>query len=486
MRKEKKNNILLIPIDNRPVCYQLPLQLAEINNTVNLIIPPREYLGDLTKRSDFDNILNRLEKNIKENPLHACIISLDTIIYGGLIQSRREKFTIEEINSRLDRLKQIFKSIKNDTKIYCLSSIMRISNNNINEEEKEYWNRFGELIYQYSYLLHKGDTDKVSELKTIIPKEILNDYLETRKRNFEINKSYIGWLKEGIIDFIVFCQDDTGEFGINIQEADELENLVTNLNGQVKTGMDEIPLSLMSKAITEIKNKKIKIYPIYTTENGKNIISRYEDKSIENSVKNQIELNGGILAKNQDDADMCIIVHTPNFEQNDHAMNIHSEKTTEKTLQNTEKLLQQLNKPFIFADIANANGGDDVFVENIILENIKLKHFYGYAGWNTTSNTLGSVICMGMIKYIAQKNNTFNQKAFQKVVFIRLADDWAYQTIVRQKIRALSSDLIDENNLTLSIMPYLSKISKNLDINLNKIKLSFPWNRTFEIEINIK
>ena len=48
----------------------------------------------------------------------------------------------------------------------------------------------------------------------------------------------------------------------------KLENIK---NALIKTGADEIPLGLISRAIAQ--NENIKISPIYTYENSKNLIS---------------------------------------------------------------------------------------------------------------------------------------------------------------------------------------------------------------------
>ena len=49
--------ICFIPIDNRPVCYNLAIDIAAIDNDIDFFIPPREYLGSLTKNADIKNIL---------------------------------------------------------------------------------------------------------------------------------------------------------------------------------------------------------------------------------------------------------------------------------------------------------------------------------------------------------------------------------------------------------------------------------------------
>ena len=142
-----------IPIDNRPVCYTLPKQIAAIDDSIELFLPDRSLLGDLTKYADTEKLFEWLG-NLPN--LDAIIISLDTLAYGGLISSRRCPDTFEEVKTKIQKLYEIL-SGKN-TEIYAFSSIMRISNNNINEEEKEYWNKWGKKIFNYSYCMDKYGT----------------------------------------------------------------------------------------------------------------------------------------------------------------------------------------------------------------------------------------------------------------------------------------------------------------------------------------
>ena len=131
-------NIAFVPIDNRPVCYTLPEQICAMDGNIRLYMPSREWLGDLTKYADVDKIFQWLKDLPK---VDAIILSLDTVAYGGLISSRRSNDSFEKIKERIEKLKEILKD--KHAEIYAFSSIMRISNNNINEEEKEYWNKWG-------------------------------------------------------------------------------------------------------------------------------------------------------------------------------------------------------------------------------------------------------------------------------------------------------------------------------------------------------
>ena len=432
-----------VPIDNRPVCYTLPKLIAGIDENIELLLPDREWLGDLTKYADTEKIFDWL-KNLPK--LDAIVLSLDTVAYGGLISSRRCTDTYEEIKEKIEKLKEIL-SEKN-AKIYAFSSIMRISNNNINEEEKEYWAQYGKKIFNYSYCMDKFGT----MCKKEVPDEILEDYLQTRNRNFEINKTYLEWQKEGFFQTLVFSKDDCAEYGFNVQEAKALEKL----GGFVKTGADEIPLSLFSRAI----QGEIKIAPIFLEPKYKNLISNYEDVSIEKSVLGQIDL-AGCKVTDMDSADILLFINNFIEHQGEIVMQVNTEPF--------DGIWQTPAKPYMIADVRFANGADN----NLVKQFEKFdKNFYGYSAWNTSANTLGSLICGAKVKFLAQK---YNQDAFDKLQTTRLLDDWAYQANVRQTKPNLQQ-------LKSEMQKYENKVAKLIDKEYN-INYKFPWNRLFEVEI---
>ena len=467
------SNIALIPIDNRPVCYQLPQQIINLNQEHNLYLPDITLLGDLTKNANYDALLYWLET--LEN-IDILVVCLDTIAYGGLILSRRSTDSFEIIKSRIDKL---FKIINNKKlTVYAFSSIMRISNNNYNEEEKEYWAQYGKRIFEYSYNMHKMEKNCAGEnmlacncAATRVPTDILEDYLKTRKRNFEINKYYIELAKQGTINTLVFSKDDCSEYGLNVKEAEELATLSNTMdNVFIKTGADEIPLTLLSLAIN--KKKHIKIAPIYTNTASIDKISKYEDISVQKSVESQIEIAGGIVS-DLNNCDMVLLVNNFKNEQGELVMNVHEPLFT--------GIIELPNKPYFIADILNANGSDNNFVEELLKQN-DLKDFYGYAAWNTTGNTLGSTLACALTYYEAQKPN---KNAFQTLQLTRFLDDWVYQANVREQIRDNYENL--SNAVVKTKMQNFEKtIFNKFAIKEMNIEYKFPWNRFFEIEICIK
>lgn len=479
-------NIAFIPIDNRPVCYTLPEQICAIDSDINLFMPKREFLGSLTKYADVEAIFDWLKKLPQ---MDAIVMCLDTVAYGGLIPSRRCSDTFEKIKTRVENLKKILENKK--AKIYAFSSIMRISNNNVNEEEKEYWNKWGKKIFEYSYQTHKLGTE--SCITNVIPSEILDDYIATRKRNFEINKLYLEYQKQGLFNTLVFSKDDCAEYGFNVQEAKALEKL----GGFVKTGADEIPLTLLARAIMKklkpVSEKEtsrvgktqcshrdkcqetgIKIAPIFLVPECKDLISNYEDVSIEKSVKGQIELAGCSVCE-PDDADILLYVNNFEDHQGEIVMKVPTQTFSGKW--------QKPSKPYMVADVRFANGADNAFVKQLFEVGFD-ENFLGYSAWNTSANSLGSLICGAIVFKGAKMQNNVGKnfyfgRDFLKLQTVRLLDDWAYQANVRQQLTSPDEKLVKE-----LMKPYEEKVFEVLGVNYDT-SYKFPWNRLFEVEVCI-
>ncbi len=441
--------IAFIPIDNRPVCYTLPKLIAGIDENIEFFIPDRKYLGGLKKQADIENLFTWLSGLPK---LDAIILSLDTLAYGGLIPSRRCPETFEEIKTRISILKKILK--EKEAKIYAFSSIMRISNNNYNEEEKEYWSEWGKKIFEYSYNIDKCGGKNIN---SDIPSKILEDYIKTRCRNFEINKIYLEWQKEGLFDTLIFSKDDCAKFGFNVQEGRILEEM----GGFTKTGADEIPLSLLARAI----KRPLKICPIFLEPESKNLISNYEDITVEKSVLGQLELCDCQITDTEN-ADMLLYINNFKKHQGEIVMKIDTENFNDR--------FSTPDKPYIIADVRFANGADNKFVNELLKNEINDKNFYGYSAWNTTANTLGSLICGAKIEFLAKK---YNNENFKNLEITRFLDDWAYQANVRQKLTSP-----DKYKIISEMKPFEKKLEQILNTTIN-VNYSYPWERLFEVEI---
>jgi len=488
--------IAMIPIDNRPVCYSLPKEIASIDKNLELFLPERKLLGGLGSNADIDGLL----KWIGHLPqVDAIVVSLDTIAYGGLISSRRGKEKPEEIRKRLNDFKG---KISGKGKVYAFSSIMRISNNNVNEEEKEYWKDYGTKLFEYSYNFHKEGLDSSD-----VPREIMADYLATRQRNFQINKMYIEWLNEGLFDTLVFSKDDCAEFGLNVLESNVLQNLIDMIDekklsspeksdfiksGFIKTGADEIPLALFARAVAGFNNATNatpKIAPQFLAPESKHLISNYEDIAIKDSVKGQIELSGCecLNEADSDTADVILLVNNFEEKQGEIVMGVKT--------QHFSGQFSLPQKPYLIADVRFANGADNNFIEKLFKKPINWDNFYGYSAWNTSANTLGSLICAGVVRFFAKD---YDDAAFKKLQLIRFLDDWAYQANVRQALKGrpqngktLNGNSVqkekrpDVRKLQKLMIPFEKRLSRFIKVE-SDIKYKFPWKRFFEVEVLIR
>ena len=454
-------NVAVIPIDNRPICYDLIDDILAIDKSINLYLPDIKLLGSLNNSSDIDRVFGFLE-NLSD--IDYLIVSLDTIAYGGLITSRRNNDSFKTIQKRIEKLKNI---IPQNTKILAFSSIMRISNNNINEEEKEYWNEYGKQIFDWSYKSHKLGY----EIENKIPDEILKDYLKTRKRNFEINKLYLELAKEGFFDTLILSKDDCAEFGLNVKEAKALEYIIKRdniKNAFIKTGADEIPLTLLARAL----NCALTVKPIFLENSSKNLISKYEDISIKDCVLGQLSLANIQISEN---GDVDLLINNFKKEQGDLVLG--------DIINNTDLLIDFPQKPYFVADVNNANGSDNKLIEQLFKQNPD--NLYGYCGYNTSANTLGCAILSAAMKHRAIKNNSYNDLAFKKLQFIRLLDDWSYQTNNRKYVRENPPFDKALNKISDKLNKDSKKIAHFLNYYPQKIEYSLPWNRSFEIRIKL-
>lgn len=463
----KENPIAFLPLDNRPVSYLLPKQIADFSGA-SLILPERKYLGDLKHGSD----LNYIEKWLKElSNIDSLVISLDNFIYGGLVQSRKHNFTLEELKSRCRDLPWQVSTL------YGFSSIMRIPNYNSSEEEKDYWKDYGKKIFKWSELTHKTD-NKCHQLLKEIPPGIIADYKSHRDKNLTVNLLWLESLCENCFEYLIFSCDDSGKYGINVDEAEYIKKQIKNHNfsncAKVISGTDEIPLVLLTKAILKKSRYKPSVSLYFNSTEGKNQIARYESNTIYNSVISQVETLE-IEIKDSKDSDIVLLVHCADSVQGDHIFKIKPENTSKNAFE-IIKQIEKTDKPFILLDLAYANGADPNLIEVLLNSKVNQDKCYGYAGWNTCANSTGSALAIGVNRWISKKRKIFNEAAFKKCLLTRFLDDYAYQAEIRH-------EKITEEEINKKMKPFVQRFSKWLDLKNPDVRFELPWQRAFEVEV---
>lgn len=474
--------ICYVPLDNRPVNLLYPLKIAKSVN-LKVLTPPKEYLGNFLIPGKGNKILSWL----LENKSDILIISLDMLLFGGLISSRKKGVTFNGANERLNFLRKIR---KNFSKILAFNVLMRISISVTNEEEYQFYKKI---------ILYSKTEDET--IKKEIPQDILEEYLEVRKRNHHINLKAIDLVKEGIIDYLIISQEDAEYMGLHKREQEELLKRINELkvSSQVSLhpGTDEVGQVLFCRLINKEKNFNPKIFVFPKKEDGLKIISLYEDRTIKESIQSQVKAVGGMLIESDKRADLILAVNTPDVKQKDlteYEVYKTDKKEEEKFVLGIKNFLNDEKKVSV-VDLAYSNGGDELFIK-LLSKNLELEKLSSFSAWNTSSNSIGSALAIGCLNLLPD----FSEKSHKENLLIHFFDDYIYQSIVRKKI----NNYIKENlpvscwnlkkyhkEVEKQVVEEMNKeVKKFLSNNFSQVsfkKLNFylPWQRTFEIGIDL-
>jgi hypothetical protein len=495
--RPKAKRLLYLPLDERFTTRDLFLSFTEITS-FQAITPGRAMLPQKKKLSDVKELIDWTAKTA--NQVEAAIISADMLLYGGLIASRISADSVTEVKTRLKVFEDI--RLKNPRlPIFVSTTVMRMPQYSSSDEEPDYYAQYGREIFLYSQHSHryevlKNPDDKIAyeTYKNKIPKIVLEDYLSRRERNFQINKDLIELVRKNVIDRLVITLDDNAEYGLFKKEAAELKKLSTDLRDQIAIypGADEAQLPLLSRLV--LGTKQIPVYLTYRFPEARRLIPSFEGQPLEESVKQQVLTAGGTIVDTQNKA--ACILYVNNFpEKNLFAgLQIGTKEAEKVSLENLfakNGISIEKGKVYILADNRYYNGSDVQFIKSIFTSKINPDQI-AYAGWNTSGNTLGTAISMGLLRY--RINNTKHiREQYKKLLWMRFVEDWAYMVDGREELKRDMkqrnvtgfSELQLESEYELLMKTILNSkasiINTFLKTNYNVGHVFFPWHRHFEI-----
>lgn len=473
-------NILVLPLDDRPCHTDFLLEACRYVEDVNIEIVPREILGHFQTAGNYEKMKAYLEEKIKD--VSTLILSVDGLVYGGLIQARSMEICDEQTS--LDRL-NIICNLKNRNptlKILAYSVVMRLTTSVVGNKALKNWRN----IFKYSQLVHKVELypELMSELKQVescIDKDALEDYLQTRKRNHVVNKECLDLLKDEIIDYLVFVQEDTSEYGLHRKEQQILKQLIQEYRLDdkciVKNGADEMGALLLAREL----NKKEMFITLETNYLEKNFIALYEDTPV--ILNLLLSLKVARIHPKEQDTNPVLLVLPVKQKSCDLCFGTLAKDASVQEEQ-IEYYKKYNGRKIALLDVQNSNGGDIRDVEtlrNILSESI----WIGYSAWNTASNAIGTLILDLVIDSCYKRNEEYLEK--------RILDDAIYQGIVRSQFnRYLNKHHIDvwKEASDNQHIKYLNELMKQQLIAYpwikNQYKITLPWGRTFEAVLEIE
>lgn len=455
---------VLLPLDSRPVCYDLP-QLFD----PALIVPPLSIMDYYHTPSDFDKIVGFLDDACRN--ADEVIICVEQLVYGGLIASRTSSISMDEALKRLAFVRQL-KEKYPGLRVILASVIMRDTIGAMSQEDEVYW----QLVSEYSKYSYLKKTDEIKRLESKIPPGVLNKYMAARKLNKNINLAVAGLLRDNIASVAVFLQEDTRPESLPKLDQEEIRHHAYGLNYFMHNGTDECACELAAFAYHPSS-----VCMEYLSGNASQIL-RYEDNPFRKNLESHLALCNLEIDEHSKNV---LFIHLPKVYQFDHQPEVY-DISSDYSDSELDKIACKISdhvsagKNCYLLDLNWANGGDERLVR-CLSGYIPLKYLAGYSAWNTASNSLG--VLLAQIRS-GKVGGIFLKRA--------LLDDYLYQAVIRSEFTSLVDDRwnIKDKEHAGNILQSLFRKHEEKLFKMYGETFSYTvalrWNRTFEIEVEVK
>lgn len=495
--------IVMLPLDERPCNYNYPGMMPQAD--YRLAMPPKTLMGDKKRPADTEAIKNWLLENIGD--ADACILSLDTLIYGGIVPSRLHEESIETLRGRAKTVELLRE--KNPTmKFYAFQLIMRCPDYSLSDEEPDYYDDYGRELHLYGRYTHLELLGKLTEedkkdferVRKTVPQEVIDDFVGRRNKNIQVLIENLHYVKDGTVDFFIIPQDDAAVYGFTSMNQMQVREYLKTHSLQMKTAMypsaDDTGLILLGRAISELNGKRPKIYVHYASTKAEAVIPWFEDRPLGETVKYHILAVGGRQVYSLPEADVVLAVNMGSGMWNSTDGGYVNAYDIERNLAEFISFIGyalEEKKIVAVGDVATCNGSDGELLRLLQKENLLLR-IHAYAGWNTSSNTLGTTICQAVLYYFGRDDE--GTKSF---LLHRYYEDMGYMGYVRKYVTdnvlpemGLDNFRVDGKNgkvaerIRQELIKYMEENFPELAREVEEVKIEQPWRRMFETDVKLK
>ena len=495
------NTILLLPLDSRPVCCSLPQQLGALAG-IDVILPSKDLLDNYQIPADRKKLYFWLEKNL---PQHSeAILSADLLIHGGLLHSRIP-LGKEEDYSRFLQLLQNTAKLQPHSHLSSFAIVPRLLVSDQLLPDRWYqWHlrRYAELRDMTDTFNDPYLTQEQEEIAAKIPPEILAKYLQRYRDNDQFNRYFFAASKNNLLTII--GQDDGSSFGMPNRNMSHARSYA---QGQQQTaltyGADEIAALLVARSYLRQTSYSPKVYLHYAVPENEFMYMPFMPASNGETLRDKIHLLGAQEVASPAEADIILYISC-GFDA------YHPGSGQAEEL----RLLLDTYPHVALLDLTANFSVEELLVPQLLLAGVPINKLAAYAGWNTFSNSAGTVLAQAAI-FTGQCKNLDEQYLPQlyaanlDFILTRLADDFLYQKVCHATLRktitkhgynpdymegnglgygqALAQDylglgatLLLHNNLGKT--PFYTTTQKEYYLQDLKLRPRYPWRRVFEID----
>lgn len=490
--------ILYVPQDDRPVDYAYTVKTAE-DAGYTVLTPPRQYLSGSNFHGSPDELMNWVEAHASE--ADAMVLSVDSLVYGGLVDSRKHNLDMNTIMNRLKNVESLHGKYGH-TPIYVFSTVMRSPWAGGKGVEPDYYLQTGNDIYQLAALQNKADTGTLTPeersgwfaIMSRVPLEYLQDWYNRRKKNMAVNYRLIDDAKNGIFTYFSLGHDDNSAHTQSALEAKYLEmrgkDVPKTAFGSFP-GADQLGLLLITRANNDFNNYHPKVTVIYPLGGGEKTVPSYDGQAIGKTIAEHIEAIGGTVTDSEK-PDLLLAVNTPLTTSTTES---NSFENFPIMLDSTKEFLGHIESavkadiPVSIVDMAFSNGADNTLVYGLYQDKMMYK-VAAYNGWNTASNSVGYGLSQGIL------SRYMSESAHKDMLTTNYLDNWAYQANVRNYLYRIQKSM-EAGRLRryypteMGELQGLAKLELQryaqtyLEVDPKTVEVTLPWNRLFEVYVDI-
>ena len=489
--------VLYVPQDDRPVSLAYTTATAE-GAGYTVLTPPSYMLSGRSFTGYPDKVWEWIDANAARADV--MVLSTDTLIYGGLVDSRKHRFSSESLEIRLKRIETLKKKFP-DTPLYAFGTVMRSPRASGGGVEPTYYDTYGPSIFRIAALQDKNDASGLTNAERVelfnlesgIPVEFLQDWFNRRQKNMAINKKLIDLARKGTFNYFALGHDDTSIMSQSALESRYLKEHAKNIPGSVYgsfPGADQLGLLLIARAYVDSNGLRPTFETLYPLGGGAATMPHYEDQSVGKTLAEHVEAVGGKVITGTK-PDILLAVNTPLTKTTGESEAFENlpliSRSTNDFLDRIEEAMAQGVRVGV-ADIMYSNGSDNTLVYGLYQRELLYK-IDSYNGWNTASNTIGYAIAQSVLAPAMTK------AAHERMLTEQYLDNWAYQANIRKDVYRLQDDIRTDNvkytgTLNEKLESYAGEriqdfAEKYLKINPRTVSSRFPWGRLFETEIAV-
>ncbi|MCI6285172.1 DUF4127 family protein [Selenomonas sp.] len=537
------SRVLLVPLDSRPPCRQHVVDLGRIGG-IDVMTPPNECMDYYSQPGDTAAMRDWLMQ--EAHPGDAVIISIDQLLFGGLLAAREQAAPPARQDALVAYLRA-FRAAHPDVPVYAFSILPRLTPQDTIDgyDERRALIAYSRLVGKRAAGLAVGD-DELAALRAKISDESLATYEAHFRENAELNEKLVALTKDGTLTRLVLGQDDGEPYGIPNIEKSSIQLTIDTLGLTDKQcflthGADEIAQTLLAAYVCEQHDYHPRITVTTTDPCAKTRVMPYMAVDCATVAEEKIRLIGGTPTSDEKDANLTLFLSANDSDEGSldmrqaavdyfarelgnvdgtaHEKSGNADETADKKSVAAHAAASSKNAshPIALVDLSKHFDAAEPLLPLLMGRDIPVTRLAAYAGWNTTSNAIGTALAAATIREackrepltpdearaLAAESARFLQNRVLEDFFYLKADIDPINHALKKAGYTNTADLDLEHNHRWATQMLQQKLAQQAAIYKHTKSLrapfpvpqtgeqlaiydlstdaSFPWPRTFEI-----